>query len=166
MIREMKDKINQKIQYESEKKDRLNAEKEGQIQSRFQRIETEMSRMAQRKNVAIEAWGQRKRSPNHGNGQRRPTSSPRSVVRDESTRRSEIEYILQECRGDNNPMQYLNQIRQYWEAVQPLDDEVHYLLERSISGPAGNWLQVVKGEVNSFRTFESKLLKRYWEQQA
>ena len=130
MIREMKDKINQKIQYESEKKDRLNAEKEGQIQSRFQRIETEMSRMTQRKNVAIEAWGQRKRSPNHGNGQRRHTSSPRSVVRDESIRRSEIEYIL------------------------PIS-----------TGPAGNWLQVVKGEVNSFRTFKSKLLKRYWEQQ-
>ena len=88
------------------------------------------------------------------------------MVRDEGARRSNIEYILLELRGDNNPMRYLNQIRQYWEAVQPLDNKPHYLLEHSLSAPAENLWQVVKVEVNSFQTFERKFLKRYWGEQA
>ena len=62
-------------------------------------------------------------------------------------RNSNIKYILPEFRGDTSPIRYINQLKQYWGAVNPRDRDTHYLIERSL-------------------TFLNKFLRRYWNEQA
>ena len=60
----------------------------------------------------------------------------------------------------------MNQLKQYWEAVKPRDTDIHYLIERSLAGPPGDWWQIIKVDVNNFQTFLDKFLKIYWDEQA
>ena len=66
---------------------------------------------------------------------------------------------------DTSPIRYINQLKQYWEAVKPRDTDIHYLIERSLAGPPGDWWQIIKDDVNNFQTFLEKFLKRYWNEQ-
>ena len=81
-------------------------------------------------------------------------------------RSSSIKYILPEFRGDTSPIRYLNQLKQYWEAAKPRDSDTHYLIERSLAGPPGDWWQIIKDEASSFQAFLNKFLRRYWSEQA
>ena len=47
----------------------------------------------------------------------------------------------------------MNQLRQYWEAVKPSDSDTHYLIERSLGGPPGDWWQIVRDEMSNLQTF-------------
>ena len=60
-------------------------------------------------------------------------------------RNSNIKYIFPEFQGDTSS---------------------HYLIERSLAGPPGDWCQIIKDDVNNFQTFLDKFLKRYWNEQA
>ena len=82
------------------------------------------------------------------------------------TRTSNIKYVLPEFRGDTSPIRYMHQIKQYWEAVEPKESDTHYLIERSLTGPPGDWWQIVKEDVGNFQTFLSKFSRRYWNEQA
>ena len=46
---------------------------------------------------------------------------------------SSIKYILTEFRGNTSSIRYMNQLKQYWEAVKPRDNDTHYLIERLLS---------------------------------
>ena len=60
----------------------------------------------------------------------------------------------------------MHQMKQYWEAVEPKESDTDYLIERSLTGPPGDWWQIVKEDVGNFRTFLSKFSRRYWNEQA
>ena len=57
-------------------------------------------------------------------------------------------------------------MKQYWEAVKPKDSDTHYLIERSLTGPPGDWWQIIKDEVNNFQTFLNKFSRRFWNEKA
>lgn len=81
------------------------------------------------------------------------------------SRKSQIKYILPEFQGDSCPMRYLNALKKYCEAVKPTQEEMQYLLDKSLQGGPGNWWQVVKDEINHFSTFYQKFKERYWNEQ-
>ena len=53
----------------------------------------------------------------------------------ESERGLNIKYILPEFQGGTSLIRYINQFKQYWEAVKPRDNDIYYLTVRSLSGP-------------------------------
>ena len=59
----------------------------------------------------------------------------------------------------------MNQLKQYWEAVKPRDNDTHYLIERSLTGPPGDWWQIIKDEVNNFQTFLNKFSRGFCDEQ-
>ena len=65
----------------------------------------------------------------------------------ESERGLNIEYLLPKFQGDTSPIRYMNQLKQYWEAVKPRDNDTHYLTERSLSGPPRHRWKIIKDEV-------------------
>lgn len=50
---------------------------------------------------------------------RRTRPSYRSSEREETQRKTNIQYKLPEFKGDKCPLAYINQMRQYWEAERP-----------------------------------------------
>ena len=60
----------------------------------------------------------------------------------------------------------MNQLKQYWQAVKPRDYDTHYSIEKSLSGPPGDWRQIIKDEFNNIQTFLDKFSRRYWNEQA
>ena len=70
--------------------------------------------------------------------------------------------VLPEFRGDTSPIRYINELKQYWESVEPRENETHYLIERSLRGPPGDWWKIVKNEVQNLQTFFQKFTHRYW----
>ena len=67
-------------------------------------------------------------------------------------RNSSIKYILPEFQGDTSPIRHINQLKQYWEGVKPRDTDIHYLIERSLAGPPGDWWQIIKDDVTMTST--------------
>ena len=119
-------------------------ERNNRIETQFGRIEAQQTRIMERLN-AEEERREEIRGPERG---------------------SSFKYILPEFRGDTSPIRYINQLKQYWEAVKPRDSDTHYLMERSLAGPPGDWWQIIKDEVSCFQTFLNKFLRRYWNEQA
>ena len=83
-------------------------ERNNRIETQFGRLEAQQTRIIERLN----AEGER-REENRG-----------------LERNSNIKYILPEFRGDTSPFRYINQLKQYWGAVNPRDSDTHYLIER------------------------------------
>ena len=119
-------------------------ERNNRIEMQFGRIEAQQTKIKERLNVEEERR-EEIRGPERG---------------------SSIKYILPEFRADTSPIRYINQLKQYWEAVKPRDSDTHYLNERSLAGPPGVWWQIIKDEVSCFQTFLNKFLRRYWNEQA
>ena len=103
-------------------------ERNNRIEMQFGRIEAQQTKIKERLNVEEERR-EEIRGPERG---------------------SSIKYILPEFRADTSPIRYINQLKQYWEAVKPRDSDTHYLNE----------------EVSCFQTFLNKFLRRYWNEQA
>ena len=115
-------------------------ERSNRIETQFNRLEARQTRIMERMNAEEGRRGE----------------DPRIIERSSS-----IKYILPEFQGNTSPIRYMNQLKQYWEAVKPRDNDTHYLIERSLSGPPGGWWQIIKDEVNNIQTFSEKFSKRY-----
>ena len=48
--------------------------------------------------------------------------------------------------------------------MEPRENEIHYLIERSLQGPPGDWWQIVKNEVRNLQMFFHKFTQRYWNE--
>ena len=44
-------------------------------------------------------------------------------------RNSSIKYTLPEFQGNTRPIRYMNQVKQYWVALKPRDNDTNYLIE-------------------------------------
>ena len=106
------------------------------MEERNQRIEAQFNRLEAQQTRLIERI-------NSGEVMRGETRS--------NSYSSNIKYVLPEFRGDTSPIRYINEIKQYWEAVEPRENETHYLIERSLRGPPGDWWQIVKSEVRNLQ---------------
>ena len=118
-------------------------ERQQRIDAQFNRLEAQQTRIIERINAG-EGLREESRSSNYG---------------------SNIKHILPEFRGETSPIRYINELKQYWEAVEPRENETHYLIERSLRGPPGDWWQIVKSEVRNLQTFLQKFTQRYWNEQ-
>ena len=81
-------------------------------------------------------------------------------------RNSNIKYILPQFKEGISPIRYMNQFKQYWEALRLKNSDTHYLIERSLTGPPGDWWKFMKDEVNNFVTFLNRFSRRFWNEQA
>ena len=118
-------------------------ERSARIESRFNRLEAQQTRILERVHA----------------------EDGREEVRG-LERNAGIKYVLPEFQGDTSPIRYMNQMKQYWEAVKPRDSDTHYLIEKSLGGPPVDWWQIVKEEVNNLQTFLSRFSRRFWNEQA
>ena len=118
-------------------------ERNQRIEAQFNRLEAQKTRLIERINSG-EGLGGETRNNNHS---------------------SNIKYVLPEFREDTSPIRYINELKKYWEAVEPRENETHYLIERSLRGPPGDWQQIVKNEVRNLQTFLKKFTQRYWSEQ-
>ena len=114
------------------------------IDAQFSRLEGQQKRMMERLN----------------------TEGPRREDLLTANRAFNIKYVLPEYGDNTSPRRYTNQLKPYWEAVEPKDHDTHYLIERSLTGPPGDWWQIVKEDVSNFQMFLSKFSQIYWNEQA
>ena len=83
-------------------------ERNNRIEAQFGRLEAQQTRIIERMNSEE---GRREESR-------------------ELERNSNIKYILLEFKGDTSPIRYMNQLKQYWEAVvRTMDSDTHYLID-------------------------------------
>ena len=92
-------------------------ERSNRIETQFNRLEAQQTRIMDRMNAEEGRRGE----------------DPRIIERISS-----IKYILPEFQGNTSPIRYMNQLKQYGEAVKPRDNDTLYLIEKSLSGPPGD----------------------------
>ena len=80
------------------------------LEERNNRVETQFGRLEAQQTRIMEIL--------NAEGQRREET--RGLERN-----SNIKYILPEFRGDTSPIRYINQLKQYWGAVNPRDSDTH-----------------------------------------
>lgn len=117
--------------------------REARFQAQLQRLETAQVRVAER---ITDSPGNR-------------TNDPTMVDW------PNIKYILPEFNGQGSPMRYLRQLQQYWKVVRPRACDAEYLIERSLSGPPGDWWLIVKNEITDIDKFIIRFQQRYWNDQ-
>ena len=172
---ELEKRVKKMFDDERKRREKLEAEKDKGLQKRLVTIEAGINRSLQAATGVTQALEERDSRIEIQFG-RLEAQQTRIMERlnAEGERREEIrglergpniKYILPEFRGDTSPIRYMNQIKQYWEAVKPRDSDTHYLIERSLTGPPGDWWQIIKDEVSNFQIFINKFLKRYWSEQ-
>ena len=81
-------------------------ERHQRIDAQFNRLEAQQTRIIERINAG-EGLREKSRSSNYG---------------------SNIKHILTEFGGDTSPIRYINELKQYWEAVELRENETHYLI--------------------------------------
>lgn len=96
MLKNMEDRINNKIQQDKEIKEQQEAENETANRARINRMEAEVDRISQRTQNAIQEWGPRAAELNFVQEHRPPISSMQSIERGEMPRRTNIQCILSE----------------------------------------------------------------------
>lgn len=67
--------------------------------------------------------------------------------------------------GDNHsPMKFLNELRDYWSAVNPSQEETAYLIGSCLRGIPKDWWDLVKEDGDNFDSFCVKFKERYWNE--
>ena len=164
------------MEEERKRREKTEVEKERNLQKKLAMMETgvnqslqitnEVTQTLEERNTRIEAQFSRLQAQQTRIMERLNTEGPRREDLLGANRASNIKYVLPEFGGDTFPIRHMNQLKQYWEAVEPKESDIHYLIEKSLTGPLGDWWQIVKEDISSFQMFLSKFSRRYWNEQA
>ena len=175
-LEELEKRMKRLIDEEKKRREKTEADKERNLQKKLVMMETgvnrsleittEITRTLEERNNRMDAQFSRLEAQQTRMMERLNTEGPRREDLLTANRASNIKYVLPEFGGDTSPIRYMNQLKQYWEAVEPKDRDTHYLIERSLTGPPGDWWQIVKEDVSNFQMFLSKFSRRYWNEQA
>ena len=175
-LEELERRVKRMVEEERKRKEKQEAEKDKDLQRKLTRMEaginrsleitTEVTQTLEERSTRIEAQFSRLEAQQTRIMERMNAEEGRREECRESERGLNIKYVLPEFRGDASPIRYMNQLKQYWEAVKPRDNDTHYLIERSLSGPPGDWWQIIKDEVSNLQTFLDKFSRRFWNEQA
>ena len=175
-LEELEKRVKKMMEEKRKRKKKTEVDKERNLQKKLAMIDTGVSRSLgmtieltptlEERNTRIEAQINRLEAQQTRIMERLNTEGPREEDLPEANRAFNIKYVLPEFGGDTSPIRYMNQLKQYWEAVEPKDSDTHYLIEKSLTGPPGDWWKIVKEDVSNFQMFLSKFSRRYWDKQA
>lgn len=64
----------------------------------------------------------------------------------------------------DRPKRYIKEIKKYIE-LSGIEHDLYTLVNEGLKNGANDWLYAVQESINSFKTFETKFLKRYWSEE-
>ena len=171
-LEDLEKSVKKMIEEEKKRREKLELDKDKNLQKKLAIMETGVNRsleitagitqILEERNARMEAQFSRLVAQPSRMMERLNAEDSRRDKSLGANRISNIKYVLPEFRGDTSPIKYINQLKQYYEAVEPKESDTHYLIEKSLMGPPGDWWQIIKDDVNNFQMFLSKFSRRYW----